>query len=82
MKGNINGNTTESKVYHVVLCDDNQYTCDPEFELLVTADIGKAICRAKDESYYIVRDKRKNERVEIRIYEDEEMMLDYDTLDF
>lgn len=60
---------------------------DDEFELLKTTSEGEAIERAQDEQYYIERDKRKGNRVEIRAYrediEDEDCTcFDYDTIEF
>lgn len=55
--------------------------------LLETNDLEEAIRRAKDESYYIERDKRKGDVVEIRQYacdiEDEDCScFDYNTVEF
>lgn len=50
--------------YQVVVV--NQYYGD--FILLKTRSESEAIERAQDEQYYIERDKRKNERVEVRAY--------------
>lgn len=56
-----------------------------EDEILVTTSKEQAIQRARDEVYYIKRDRRKKERVEIRVYAsptDEENRWDYDTIEF
>lgn len=53
------------KKYYVTLV--NEKNCD-ENVVLVTHDIDQAKERAVDEQHYITRDKRKNERVEIRLY--------------
>ena len=60
---------------------------DDEFELLKTTSEEEAVQRAQDEQYYIQRDKRKGEKIEIRAYhkdiEDEDCTcFDYDLIDF
>ena len=66
------------KKYYVTLIDKVNET-----NLLITNDMEKAIKRAKDEEYYIKRDKRKGDTVEIRIYEHDNFnFFDYNTLDF
>lgn len=60
---------------------------DDEFHLISTEVKEEAIARAKDELYYIERDKRKSEEVEIRVYvqdiETEDCdCFDYDTVEF
>lgn len=72
------------KKYYVTLI--REWAFD-EVELLKTDDKAEAIKRAQDEQYYIERDKKKEEFVEIRMYrediEDEDCdCFDYDTLDF
>lgn len=58
-----------------------------EFDLLKTTDLEEAIKRAEYEVFFIERDCRKNEEVEIRVYandiEDEDCTcFDYDTIEF
>lgn len=60
---------------------------DDEFVVLATTNETEAIERARDEQYYIERDKRKGDRVEIRVYrediEDEDCeCFDYDLVEF
>ena len=52
-------------IYYVTLVNG-----DNEDVILKTTDKDEAIARAKDESYYIERDGRKD-RVEIRVYEND-----------
>ena len=68
-------------IYYVTLVDR-----DFETVILKTTNKSEAIAWAKDEKYYIERDKRKD-YVEIRKYvediEDEDCTcFDYDTIDF
>lgn len=60
---------------------------DDEFVLLATTSEPEAVERAQEEHYCIKRDKRKGDRVEIRVYrediEDEDCTcFDYDTIKF
>lgn len=60
---------------------------DDEFVVLATTSESEAVERAQDEQYYIERDKRKGDHVEIRVYrediEDEECTcFDYDLVAF
>lgn len=74
------------KKYYVTLASNLPGHGD-ETILLKTDDLEEAIRRAKDESYYIERDKRKGDIVEIRLYtcdiEDEDCScFDYNTIEF
>lgn len=65
----------------------NKNRGDDEFVMLVTEDKQKAIERAKDEQYYIERDKIKGGWVEIRVYredieDDDCTCFDYDLVEF
>lgn len=60
---------------------------DDEFVVLTTTSEAEAVERAQDEQYYIERDNRKGDRVEIRVYrediEDEDCeCFDYDLVEF
>lgn len=65
------------KMYCVILTSAKN---DDEVELLMTNNIQKAKERAGNEKYYIERDRRVNDYVEIRAYEDEES-FDYDIIE-
>lgn len=72
------------KKYYVTLTSKKN---DDETVLLITKDIEKAKERARDEMYYITRDKREGDTVEIRDYlEDIENdsceCFDYNTISF
>ena len=72
------------KTYYVTLIGEKT---DDECILLKTTDIEEAKKRAKEEVYYIKRDKRKGNRIEIRLYrfdiENEYCeCFDYDTINF
>lgn len=67
--------------YYVTTTDGND-----EFISLKTTNKDEAISRARDEAYYIERDKRKD-KVEIRVYVDDIESescdcFDYNTIDF
>lgn len=73
-----------TRKYYVMLMSEKT---DDECELLATVNVNEARKRAQDEAYYIERDGRKGDKVEIRLYtediEDEECTcFDYDTIDF
>lgn len=59
----------------------NKKSCD-ETVLLVTDDAKKARERAADEQYYIKRDGREDERVEIRSYAEDIEKEDCDCFDY
>ena len=68
-------------IYYVTLVNG-----DNEDVILKTTDKDEAIARAKDERYYIERDKRKD-KVEIRVYEndieaDDCECFDYNLIEF
>ena len=70
-----------SNTYYVTLVNG-----DNEDVILKTTDQNEAIARAKDERYYIERDKRKD-KVEIRVYEndieaDDCECFDYNLIEF
>ena len=65
--------------YHIITTrTDKGFT--EEFEIAATTDKNEARKIAGDELYRIQRDKDDNENVEIRIYENEEDRLDYNTI--
>ena len=70
--------------FYVTLTSTRNYD---ECVVLVTSSEAEAINRAQDERYYIDRDKRKGDSVEIRVYrediEDEDCeCFDYDLVEF
>lgn len=70
-------------MYYVTLTGKGS---DDEFVLLKTEDEAAAVKRAKDEIYYIERDRRKGDKVEVRIYkedieDDDCTCFDYDLVD-
>jgi len=65
-------------IYHVVTIRD--YKSRDEFEIGTTENVNEAQQMAKEEINRILRDNEKYESVEIRVYEDEELQLDYDTV--
>lgn len=69
------------RIYYVTLTRGDDENC-----LFKTANKAEAIRRAQDEAYYIERDKRPRDVVEVRLYlediEDPECdCFDYDTVD-
>lgn len=68
------------KMYYVILTSKKN---DDESELLRTTDIQEAKERARDEAYYIERDGRASDSVEIRAYEgDREECFNYTAIEF
>lgn len=66
-------------IYHIVTTRD--YNSIDEFEIGVTESLQEARRIAQDEQHRIERDREKYESVEIRVYEDEDLQLDYNTMD-
>lgn len=67
------------KNYYVILINEESYD---ETVSLVTDDAKKAKEHAADEQYYIKRDGREDERVEIRSYAEDIEKEDCDCFDY
>lgn len=66
-------------IYHIITT--RGYNGIEEFEVGVTESLQEARRIAQDEQHRIERDCEKYESVEIRVYEDEDLQLDYNTID-